>query len=227
MNHKDQIREFILTHTGSAMTIFTKLYNIVIKYDYDTQVYSLQYLCENYEALKRSQKKEDIVEEYKPCYTDEQLNKSLERLRNKHFNILIMQILENAFIEEYEASRFYYSVWDLVQDNKICKTKREKILAFYNIVCFDYLPYMNIGIGVKMDNEKYNSIIQHFDNSLKTEIEYIIKYPYDQKTQESSLLLERILSLKDKEQQIVLLAVIISRVRKKVKDDVKESIKYI
>ena len=65
------------------------------------------------------------------------------------------------------------------------------------------------------------------EETILDETEYIIKLSYEQKTQRASLLLDKLLSLADKDEQTVYLSIIMNEVANDIKADYKAAIERI
>lgn len=220
MNYKNKIRNFLETCDGKVIDVINELYNQLISIDPNDQLDAFAFLCENFKTIESDGS--NMIKENKRL--NKYIDSSFDRLDKKSINDLIEETIRDAVQKGVDANDLYHSLWELLQSNKICETKTDKVLALFYILDNDLLPYCKLEIGLSMDNKKYKETISNFNDNLIKEIDYIIDFDFEQKTQESSLLLERLFSVSEKEQQIVLLSFIIENEIEKTKNKINSFI---
>ena len=217
MDYIKQITDYLETCDGKITDVLYELYSILESFEYDEQIKAFQFFCENNHKIK-SDGSHFIQKKY---YTDNQIEISFDRLYRKDILNVIESLVRNSIKNNVLPTQFYKELWDLVQSSKICKIKRDRVLALFFIMDNDLIPYKNTGFGEQMDESTYNDIVDEIDSELVNEIEYIINLDLEQKTQKSSLLLDRLLSVQNKKQRIVLFSIILDTEKNKLKDDIK------
>lgn len=213
MNYKNKIRNFLETCDGKVIDVINELYNQLITINTNDQLDAFAFLCENFKTIESDGS--NTIKENKRL--NKYIDFSFDRLDKKRINDLIEKTIREAVKNGVDANDLYHSLWELLQSNRICETKTDKVLALFYILDNDLLPYRKLDIGLSMNNEKYKEIINSFNDDLIREIDYIIDFDFEQRTQESSLLLNKLLSVNNKEHQTVLLSFIIDNEIEKTK----------
>ncbi len=213
MNYIKQITNYLETCEGKTIDVLFELYTILDSLECNDQINAFQFICENNRKIESDGS--NVVK--KKYFTEKQIDKSLDRLYSKKIIDVIHSLVIDSIKNDIDAKQFYKKLWQLIHSTKICKSKRDRVLALYFVIDSELIPYQNVGFGKIMDESTYRDITDHLDPNLIEEIEYIINLNYEQKTQISSLLLERLLSINDKDQRIVLLSIIIDVEKSKTK----------
>lgn len=221
MNYKKILADFLSTCDGSILDVFYSIYSIIESLEKEEQPSAVMYLCENIHSLESDYSKR-IEKRY---YTDEQAQKAHKKI-NKKFKKVLNDLIEESSKKFVEPIVFYRVVWNMIQSS-IFTTKRERAFALFRVVDHDLIPYRGVGIGLTMDQNKYEAIVDTLEKTVLDDTEYIIKLNYDQKTQRASLLVDKLLSLNNKEEQSVYMAIIMNEIESNIKEDIKTVIERI
>ena len=221
MNYKTILAEFFSTCDGIVRDVFFSVYSILESLDKTEQPAAFMYVCEN--ALNSKSDYSNRIE--KNYYTDMQVQKADEKI-NKKFMPALNALIEESARNSVSPLDFYAHVWDLIQ-SPILKTKRERALAVFRVVNHKLIPYRSVGIGLSMDDELFDNIVDDLENSVLADTEYILKLDYEQKTQRASLLLDKLLALKSVEEQVVYMSIIMNEVENNIRHEVKAALERI
>ena len=215
MNYKEKVAKFFSSCDGLVRNVFFEAYLLIESLDKEDQPAALMYLCENAYRTK-SDASNRIDKEF---YTPEQLEKAEWKIVEK-FTPSLNALIEICTKNKVEPIVFYTKAWELINSSGL-KTKRERALALFRMADHELVPYRSVGMGLTMENSEYQKIVESLENSVLEDTEYILKIDYDQKTQRASLLVDRLLSLHSKEEQVVYLSIIMNEIESNVKEDLK------
>lgn len=221
MKYEDVLVKFLSTCDGKILDVFYEIYSLINQMEQDEQSAAIMFLCENAFKIK-SDGTNEIDKKY---YTDEQAKKARQKVNEKFEPVLDLMIEEDAK-KATPPIEFYSEVWEMIQSSMF-KTKRERALALFSLVDHPLIPYRGVGVGISMSNDTYQQIYDKLEETILDETEYIIKLSYEQKTQRASLLLDKLLSLADKDEQTVYLSIIMNEVANDIKADYKAAIERI
>lgn len=115
---------------------------------------------------------------------------------------------------------FYRKIWTKLCS--YCKSDRERAYVLFTLADHELIPYRNVGIGISMSEKDFSAGIKIIKDKLFEDTRYILKLSYEQKTQYASLILDKLLSLEDKNLQTIYLSMIIKFVEKDLKDRIKD-----
>lgn len=154
-------------------------------------------------------KNADAVESDDSEICAETVKSSIKKL-TKDYGRLVDACLEKLLRDNPEENNFYKYLWKSISDNPLLDTRESKIFALFYIWIDARIPFFHLASGVQMDNQKFSDITE----SIRSDIDkarFIIRTNFfEQRTGRSSVLLELIDSIKDKEKRVVLMAHIIS-----------------
>ena len=222
MEFQEKISQIFTKSDGLVIDVFYELYIYINSLDVEQQYAAFRYICENAKCYKADEQNLVAVKKH---FTQEKLEKYLPKL-----NDCFVEKIQNTIIECSKSNVpedvLYYEVWNIIQAKKICKTKHEKALALFLFANNEFIPYTPVGTGISMEDDKYQTIINSFDPSLLKQTKIIMQMRYEQKTQRSSLLVEKLQKL-NFEAQSVYLSIILDMLEQKIKDELKSKIDSI
>lgn len=222
MNFKEKIEFLFCNGNGRIIDLFYELFILLSSLTLDEQYEAFQYICENAKSLTPNEETNIIIKKH---YTDKKIEESLPKVKSKFAREAKKMIIESSKAN-IPSDIFYKKIWDLIISNKICKSKHEKALATFIFVDDDFIPYIPVGTGISMEDEQFSSIVESFDTNLLQQTEMILNMKYDQKTQQASLLVEKLQTL-NYEEQTVYLSCILRMVEDRIKEALKEKIDSI
>ena len=223
MKHIEKLKKYLEKCDGKVVDVLYEIYTIFEELDYNEQLQAFQFFCENRKIIKS----DGTIKTQKTYFTDKQIETSTNRSINIDINNKIKSIIDEALLNNYSPDQFYRNLWEYITTNKAFKTKRDKVIALFFVMENELIPYKNIGIGREMDDDTFDNIINHLADKTFEKIDYIFNMEFNQKTQTCSLLLETLLSLNKKDEQIVLLSVLLDKTAERVKEDLKNYIDRI
>lgn len=222
MNFKEKIDFLFCNSSGRIIDLFYELFIFLSSLNIDEQYEAFQYICENAKSLSPNGESHIIIKKH---YTDKKFEQYFPKVKSTFIKEAKKMIIESSKTN-LPADVFYKKIWDLIISNKICKSKYEKALATFLFVDDDFIPYIPVGTGISMEDEQFSSIVESFDTNLLRQTEFILNMQYDQKTQQASLLVERLQTL-NFEEQSVYLSCILQIVEDRIKNTLKEKIDNI
>ena len=222
MDFKQKIKQIFTQSDGLVIDVFYEIFTIIDSLDSEQQYDAFSYACENAKNFKIDEENLVVV---KTHFTEEKLSKYIPKLKRR-FVREVEDIIFDSAKNNIPSSVFYGKVWDLISSNRICKTKCEKALAMFMFVDNELIPYIPVGTGLSMDDDEYNSIIDSFDSSMLKQTKMIMQMDYEQKTQKTSLIAEKIEKL-DFQEQTVYLSLIFNMIEERIKDELKSKIDSI
>lgn len=222
MEYKQTINQ-ILTHSdGLAIDVFYEIYAFISSLDSKQQFEAFSYMCENAKGCSID---ENNLVTVKKHFTKEKVDKYLDKVKSR-FVKEIESIIFDSSKNGISSDSFYEKVWNLIQSNKICKTKYERALATFTFVDNALIPYIPVGTGLSMDDDKFNAIIDSLDASVIKETELILQIKYNQKTQKSSLVVEKMQKMSFEEQSVYL-SIVFDMLEERIKEELKAKIDSI
>ncbi len=222
MNYEEIIKDFLSKCNGRIVDVLYELYNVILSFDENEQPKALKFLCENFFEIE-SDLTYSIDKNY---YSDEQITISLKRLVGE-FDEYIKKIAMDYSKKELDPMVFYENIWGYIQSSRVCKSKRDRAIALALLVKNEFVPFMSVGIGLNMTNEKYNTIIDSIGSEKVQHVEYIMSVEYNQLTQRASLLIDELSSLETKEEKTVLLALILENLENRIKNKIQEYLEKV
>lgn len=204
---KLDICEFLQSVTGEEINICYYVVNSIKEYSLDEQIQSMRTFCELYGTVESE--KTFCVEQAisEPMYNE------LKAQYGQYVDNLLKTVLNKAYLSEWPKDKFYASLWKSLTNGGVLETVEELAFGLYFIVIDRKIPYFRLTPGLKMDQDRYEEIINANRNIIK-KMQYVLAFPFDEKTEEASVLLNELEAISEKETRIVLLSVVISHLRK-------------
>lgn len=155
-----------------------------------------QFICENYEYNKKSDS------EYK-YFTEKEIT-SMKHIYGSFIDESINSALLVTYEEKKELLYAYKLLWSLVFENELITTTKQKAFSLYWMLIDKRLPFQNVFNGIQFDKERFKTTAENLLPNLKR-ISYIIDFPFEQKTETTSLIINELQKVKTLEEQAVLL----------------------
>lgn len=219
MDYKEKITELFSKGEGRLVDLFYELFCYILTLDFKQQVDSLQFVCENAKKIKNSDDNTIIIKEY---YKEGMIEKYWEnaiRLKDQS-----QQLAFDCSKNNIKLVDFYEKLWNLILTNKYCRSKREKAFGLCLIIDSNFIPYRAVGIGISMDDEQFNNIINEIKEFAIADMDMILQINYEQKTQQASLLAEKLQQLETLEQRSIFLSLLIEKIESKLKEKIQDYI---
>lgn len=216
---KLDVCELLKSVTGEGINISYFVVNSIKEYTLDEQIHSIRAFCEMF----------GTVESEKTFRVDQVISESLyEDLKTQYgqyVNEQIKTVLSKAYLCEWSEDKFYSSLWKSITNGGVLETVEEWAFGLYYVVIDNRIPYFRLNHGLKMDQDRYEGIIEDNIKTVK-KLRYALAFPFEEKTEEASIILDEIDSIAEKETRIVLLSVVINHLRRE-RDRAFEMLKEI
>lgn len=113
---------------------------------------------------------------------------------------------------ELPEKDFYERLWRYLSTTPFLPTFEARVVGLYNCVIDKRLPYyaINRGAALSMDQEDFESLIASIGEKNLGRMEFILNTDFDQKTEQASLIVAMMDSLKTFEERTVFLARVIA-----------------
>ena len=137
-------------------------------------------------------------------YSDDELE-LLKRTYAEYIDGCIRTCMMSTYNKNESVNSFYKLLWKMVFSSEILCTQNEKSFALYWILIDKQIPFQNVNDAIKMSFDVFKKASMRLKNRIRR-IDYIIKFPFDQKTEVSSLIIKEIHKCKSIEDQSIVLA---------------------
>lgn len=218
MNYEVQLKTYLSTCSGKVLNVFYEIYQIIKSVDKDTQPEAVMYFISILNCID-SDESHKVTKEY---FTDTQINKIREKFQKKNIQGLIYEEASNSSKNNVQPIVFYRSIWNKLISH--CKNDREATYVLFALVNHDLIPYRNVGIGISMSDKEYAAGVKKIRTTIFKDTMYIFNLHYELKTQRASLLVDKLLSLEDKNLQTIYMSMIIQLVKQNMKKRLKDYI---
>ena len=120
-----------------------------------------------------------------------------------------MMALQNMELPEKD---FYDKLWRYLSTTPFLPTFEARVIGLYNCVIDKRLPYyaINRSASLSMDQEEFEAHLTSIGEKKLGRMEYILNADFDQKTEQSSLIVAMMDSLRTFEERTVFLARVIA-----------------
>lgn len=193
-------------------------------------------LC--FEILKNAENKEEVFEytckhllqkpkkgkiDIQKYFTKEEKD-SYDLVYGSTINALINMSIKKCNLDIISGNMFYVDLWQSYCKNFI--TDKEQAFAFYYTVINPTIPYQYLGKSISMSDERFKQISEE-NKSLIKQINYVKRCNLKQRTEDASLILNCLDTIKEREVKVVMLAHAITNLgsrEKHMKEDTIESL---
>ena len=169
-----------------------------------------------YDLLESAEKPGQALWIFLENIEDEKLSHAFKdgekrELKNNYAKMIdgMVDALMKRHLEETE---FYRELWEkVIAGNIMLDKKAEKEYALYRIAKNRRIPYYHLPEGLKMTNEEFDDHVKSLNKQVK-QVKFIMRSPFQQKTERMSLINEILKSAQDDKQRAVLLAVVYTEI---------------
>lgn len=190
--------ELLKTGNGKFEDLCYELYQM-LKKEKNEIVNKFQLICEMVSEIDSDESKK-IDSHFAEGEIDD-----LKDLYGNYIDQAINSARKKTTFQKLGAEEFYSLLWDMVMNNSLLVTDKEKAFGLLWILADDGIPYYELGEPLSMENDEYREILKNNQKAVER-IKYILSIPFEQKTEVSSLILQDLLTFKDYKIQTVLLA---------------------
>jgi hypothetical protein len=217
MDYKSILTNYLSTCSGNVLDVFYEIYQILKTFDEALQPEVIMCFIDTFSAVKS-----DNSHVAKHHYTTKQLDYVQKKFQNKKIRKLISDEASQSSKANIAPLEFYKNVWKKL--SAFCKNDREFAYALFLLIDHDLIPYRNVGIGISLSEEDYTAGAKKIRSTIFDDTMYILDLPYEQKTQRTSLLVDRLLSLDDKNLQAIYMSMILNYTEHSLKEHIKDCI---
>lgn len=185
------------TWDGEFEDLSFALYDMLKEEKETDKIQCFQLICENIRNIDS-----DKSRKLESSFVEGEIEK-LKNLYGKYIDEVINSIRNKVIYQNLTVDEFYSLLWNMTFENAILTSDKEKAFALFWVLLDDGIPYYELGKPLSMDNDEYKEI---FENNRKTidRIRYILSYPFEQKTEIASLILQEIASKEYKVQAVLM-----------------------
>ncbi len=210
------------TYSGNRFEICYDIYTGLMSNDECNRIELLSYACSNFGIM-------DSDGSFSPCGSGISKNE-LNDLKDEYgqtVDTLLDTLLQKAIKANMSAEVFYENVWNLIIQNPIFSTVKEKTFALYYILIDARIPYYPINSGLEMGNSEFRELLDVCEDDIQ-KTRFVLAVDFPQKTMEASNLVDIILSQDDYKKQVIIMSRIVLELRdknKKLLDTLLDKIK--
>lgn len=206
---KSEFKQKFATYAGNRFEICYDIYAGLMSNKEEDRIELLSYACMNFGV-------QDSDGSFSPSSSGISQDEvdSLKDDYGKTVNTLLDTLLQKAIKANMPSDVFYENVWNLIIQNPIFSTEKEKAFALYYILIDDRIPYYSISPGMEMNNSEYRSLIDECEEALQ-KARFVLALDFPQKTMEASNLVDIILSQSDYKKQVIVMSRIVTELRDK------------
>ena len=191
--------ELIKQWNGSTIDLCNNLYQLLEKEKKEDRSTLFQFVCTNIVLPKEKDEKDSVLFEKSEIGT-------YKTIYGRFIDGTINGVAKAAYLHDYTIEKEYELLWNAVFENSVLETEKEKAFALYWIVIDAMLPYQSLSTGIRMDNDFYAKKIKKLSAKIN-KIKYILGFPFEQKTEEASLIVNEITSTRNPDDKAVLLSI--------------------
>lgn len=158
---------------------------------------SLKMLCEIFDY--------DEPEDAEYCFFTKEEIYALKMSYGKFIDETIKSVINSIYLHNKTLDNAYDMLWNMIFENQFILTDKEKAFALFWVVIDDIIPYRSLNKAVRMKSEQFKGVCEKLEKSID-QIQYIIDFPFEQKTETASLILEEILKTNKIDERTVLMA---------------------
>lgn len=158
---------------------------------------NFKFLCENFDFFEE--------EEAKNVYFSEKEIKELGATFGSYIDETIKSALYSTYLQNKPIEFAYDLLWNLIFDNDLFMTDKEKSFALFWIIIDNMIPFQSLNSAIKMDAEQFKKISDTLKSSIHR-IEYLIDFPFVQRTETASLIMEEIQKCKTTDEKAVIMS---------------------
>lgn len=186
------------TWDGEFEDLCFELYSMLEKETKEGVFEYFQLICEKLEDIDSDKSRK--IDAY---FTEGEID-GFRSLYGKYVDVSINSVRCKVVSQKLQIKDFYRLLWQLVFENSILTSEKEKAFGLLWILADAGIPYRDIGTPLSMEDDEYKSIVDDNKESVKR-IQYILSIPLKQRTEVASLILNE-LEGKDYKVQSVLLS---------------------
>lgn len=191
----DNYLKLINKWTGTTLDLCYEIYKKLKEEPNKSLTFKL--LCESLSYIEP----EDIEDKF---FNRDEIYK-LKKTYGKFIDESIRSTIFSTNLNNKDLESAYNSLWNIVFESNILVTDKEKSFALFWIIIDKTIPYQILGKATRMNTEEYQAICDKVSKSIN-KIQYIIDFPFEQRTETSSLVLDEILSMSDPDERVVLMS---------------------
>lgn len=206
----DKYTELLETWNGKFEDLCFEIYSM-LKMESETDIIDcFQFVCEKIGDIDSDESRK--IDTY---FTEKEIE-DLKDLYGKYIDETINSVRKKVVSQKLQVKDFYHLLWQLVFQNSILISEKEKAFALLWILADNGIPFYNVGEPLSMENDEYKNILENNKESIER-IKYILSVPFEQRTEVASLILQELGNKEYKVQSVLLSQALAMHSRKKLR----------
>lgn len=194
-------------YSGSRIDVCFDIFTGIMSNSEEERVHLFTYACNNFGI---SDSDGSFVPPSSGISRSEMEN--LREMYGQTVDSLLDTLIQKSIKDDIDPELFYEKVWNLIIQNPIFTSNKEKAFALYYILIDTRIPYFQITPGLEMNNAEFKTIVEECKDDIQKAM-FVLGVDFPQKTMEASNLLDILLSISDYRKRTVILSKIISELR--------------
>lgn len=206
---KTEFKNKFKTYSGNRFEICYDIYCGIMSNDEKDSVELFTFACNNFGIT-------DSDSSFTPFGSGVSKNEldELKETYGQTVDTLLDAFIQKAIKDSMPVEAFYENIWNLIVQNPIFPSEKEKAFALYYLLIDARIPYFPINPGLEMNNAEYRNVLDNCSSDIQ-KAKFILAVDFPQKTMEASNLLNIILSHSDYKEQTVIMSKIVMELRDK------------
>ncbi len=206
----DKYIELLETWDGEFEDLCFEIYSM-LKMETEADIFDcFQFICEKIGDIDSDESRK--IDTY---FTENEIE-DLKDLYGKYIDETINSVRKKVVSQKLQVKDFYHLLWQLVFQNSILISEKEKAFGLLWILADNGIPFYNVGEPLSMENDEYKSILENNKESIER-IKYILSVPFEQRTEVASLILQELENKEYKVQSVLLSQALAMHSKKKLR----------
>ena len=196
-DYQQALMDILQRVNSSRIDMAVDVYRLILQQENQTE--ALHFFLEEAEDAEMLQEQKDSR-----YFSKEEL----ENLKRR-YDKLVGGIISNLVLQKLDQQCFYDKLWDVLQNNPLISSEKEKEYVFYRIWIEEMIPYFQLDDGLQMDNEKFREICKRRRIEIRKAF-FVLASSLKQRTETSSLVMQILDSCETQEEKAAVLAQVIA-----------------
>lgn len=216
---KIDVIKFLKSVVGEDIDICYSFLQKIWELSFEEQVQNVHLFYELYGTVESN--KTNHVES---VISRERLNE-LKSQYGEYVNNLLKTLLRKAYLNGWDKNQFYSALWRSLTQGDMLASTDEWAFGLYYTLIDRRIPYFQLEVGTKMGQEEFEELLEA-NKDLIQKNKFVLVFPFEQKTEEASIILNDLEKLEDSKAKVVVLSMILNNLRKE-RDQAFELVKDI
>lgn len=209
MNHGERL-DYLVSHASHDINLCAAACSVISEAPYAEQPQLLKRFLVGYDESISDRKME------LPVFVRDDEKIHLMSCYGKMVDTFLLDLQKKSLPE----MQFYCELWKYIQHSPKLDTNKARIFALYDVAIDKSIPYHYIDRRgmLSMENDEFRSINHDIGDEVFEMLEHILVAPFDQRTQQASLIVKMLDSYSDYKYKTVFLTHLIGFFEKKIID---------